>query len=220
MTAPARVWYEAELESAERDTSRTDPTSVWVYSARLPTASQSMPTFGVDATTVSVFSGATTTLARERVASRRQAANAELLPHAAPVSTRDYSPEFRKLRMRQAFRDAREALVEFGRTLGTTESAVWMTQYRSALESLWKFVPPEDAYRSRGIAAVQAAIRFEKWRTLTPQATTMLARAVELVSAPEFRERDGERVYSVLHSGGIDLFPSSDVDAADEDEAE
>ncbi len=120
-----------------------------------------------------------------------------------------YSDAFRRLRARQALRQANESLEEFQRLLGQPESAFWMMQFRSALDDLWKVLPADKAPLAHAVAAVRASIRFNKWSAFKPEQVTILKRCLAIIGPLEAQAKDASHVYSVLHGGRLDPFPSA-----------
>jgi hypothetical protein len=141
--------------------------------------------------------------------SQEAAANAEAAPGYGRAAVPEYSEAYRRLRARQALRQARESLVEFSKMLDRPEAAFWIANFRSSLEDLWKVLPADRAPVAHAVAAIQATIRFNKWNSFAPPEVAMLSRCIELIAPLDITPRDAQHIYSVLRSGHLDVFPSA-----------
>jgi hypothetical protein len=70
-------------------------------------------------------------------------------------------------------------------------------------------LPADKAPLAHAVAAVRSSIRFNKWSAFRPEQVAILKRCIAIINPLEAQPKDANHVYSVLHGGRLDPFPSA-----------
>ena len=126
----------------------------------------------------------------------------------------------REHRRNKKLAEATERLGKFANSLGTIEAAMQINLAKEALADSWESIAEEDTEIRITIASIEGALQENKWRDYTlEQVDTVSGILTDCIEGRLGDLKSALKRLSILHTKGIDIYPSaSEEDHVEEEE--